>query len=307
MTEFDSHALRDAFGSFMTGVTVVTALRADGVPVGFTANSFSSVSMDPPMLLICPGKFLSSYETFANCSHFVVNILSEGQEAISNIFASFKGDRFAQVPHRLDANGVPLIDGATAQFSCSTHQIIAAGDHCILVGKISAITHTDYAGLGYVGGQYFSLGLERAAFDEPIGLAVCGAIIEDGEQVILVQTSAGLRPPQCMHADSGNLISELENSLAGKGIAAEFGQTYSVFEDKKTREHNTYFLATGQLIKPSTNIVAVPISELAQRQYTTPAIARMMARFALESRTRGFALYLGDTERGAIHNKRERK
>lgn len=307
MTQFDSHALRNAFGSFMTGVTVVTALRPDGAPVGFTANSFSSVSMDPPLLLVCPGKFLSSYEVFTNCSHFSINILSEGQEAISNIFASFKGDRFAQVPHTIDANGVPLIDGATAQFSCTTHQTHAAGDHCILIGQVSAFTHSDHASLGYVGGQYFSLGLERAAFDEPAGTAICGAIIEDGEQVLLVQTPTGLRPPQCTHADRGHLITELGNALTAKGISAEFGQTYSVFEDKKTREHNTYFLATGTLTKPSSSIVAVPVSELAQQQYTTPAIARMMARFALEARTRGFALYLGDTERGAVHNQPERK
>lgn len=302
MTQIDPRALRNAFGNFITGVTVVTALRKDGTPVGFTANSFSSVSLDPPMLLVCPGKFLSSFETFASCTHFAVNILSEGQEAISNLFASFKGDRFAQVPHKLDLHGIPIIDGAAAQFSCSTDQIIPAGDHCILIGRVDDFTHASGAGLGYVGGQYFSLGLERAAFEETSGPAICGAIVEDDDRVLMVQSKDGLRPPQCTHTERGRLINDLRDTLANKGITAELGQAYSVFESTKPRAHHTYFLATGQLTAPSSDVIAVPIAELPDRTFATPAIGRMMTRFALESQTRNFALYLGDTEDGAIHN-----
>lgn len=80
MTQFDPRDLRSAFGRFMTGVTVVTARAPDGTSVGFTANSFTSVSMDPPLLLVCPGKFLSSYQTFAECTDFAISILAEGQE-----------------------------------------------------------------------------------------------------------------------------------------------------------------------------------------------------------------------------------
>jgi flavin reductase (DIM6/NTAB) family NADH-FMN oxidoreductase RutF len=307
MTATDPQTLRNALGSFMTGVTVVTALRGDGAPVGFTANSFSSVSLDPPMLLVCPGKFLSSYDTFANCTHFAVNILSEGQEEVSNTFASYKGDRFAKVPHKTNVVGVPVIDGATAQFSCTTHQALPAGDHCILIGQVTEFNHVGLPGLGYVGGQYFSLGLERAAFDETTGPAVCGAIIEDGEKVLMVQTPDGLRPVQSTHLDRGRLIADLRNTLTAKGISAELGQAYSVFEGVKAREHYAYFLAVGSLTAPSPDIVAIPISQITQHQYTTPAIARMMARFALEARTRDFALYLGDTEQGAVHEQPKRK
>ncbi|MEP0940380.1 MAG: flavin reductase family protein, partial [Rhizobiaceae bacterium] len=88
MSAPDPRVLRDAFGAYMTGVTVVTARRADGVAVGFTANSFTSVSLDPPLLLVCPGKFLSSYETFASCTHFAVSVLAEGQKDIATVFAS---------------------------------------------------------------------------------------------------------------------------------------------------------------------------------------------------------------------------
>ena len=306
MTQIDPRALRTAFGSFMTGVTVITALRADGTPVGFTANSFSSVSMDPPMLLVCPGKFLSNYETFASCTHFAVNILAEGQEAISNTFASFKGDRFAAVPHHLDRHGVPLIDGAAVHFSCSTHQIVPAGDHCILIGQIDDFMHSGKAGLGYVGGQYFSLGLERAALEEPSGPATCGAIVEDGDCVLMVQTEEGLRPPHCSHTERGRLINDLRTTLESKGITAEIGQAYSVFEGSKPRAHYTYFLATGQMIKQSPDIIAVPIADLPNQKFTSAPIARMMTRFALEQRSRNFSLYLGDTEDGVLHDQTAR-
>ena len=302
MTQLDAPALRRAFGSFMTGVTIVTALSKDGTPVGFTANSFSSVSMDPPMLLVCPGKFLSSYDTFANCTYFAVNILAEGQEPISNIFASSKGDRFAQVPHHFDEHGVPLIDGAAVQFSCATHQVVPAGDHCILVGEIMNFSHNEGLGLGYVGGQDFSLGLERAAFNSTEGQAICGAIIEDGDTVLMVQTKDGLRPPQCTHTERGRLINDLRDTLISKGIRADLGQAYSIFESKKPRTHSTYFLATGHIETASAEVIAVPIAELESQAFANAAIGRMMTRFALEQQTRNFALYLGDTEDGAIHN-----
>lgn len=301
MAALDPKALRAAFGSFMTGVTVVTALRADGTPVGFTANSFASVSLDPPLLLVCPGKFLSSYDSFASCSHFAVSILAEGQEDVSNTFASFKGDRFAKIDHRLDMHGVPLITGAAATFSCATHQILPAGDHCVVIGQVTAFEHAGLQGLGYAGGQYFSRGLERAAFDESNAVSVCGAIIEDGNSVLLEQTPNGFRPPQCSHSDRGRLINTLQNTLADIGIVAQLGHAYSVFESTQTREHHTYFLGTGS-VTATGDIVAVPTSDLAGLTYTTPAIARMMTRFAQEARTRNFAFYLGDTEDGAIHD-----
>ena len=152
----DPRALRSAFGSYMTGVTVVTTCTADGTPVGFTASSFTSVSLDPPLLLVCPSKTLSSFEAFAGCSHFAVNVLADGQESIANTFAMRKEDRFAAVAHELNGRGVPLIDGALAQFSCTTDQRVEAGDHLILIGRVDSFAHEGGAGLGYANGCYFT-------------------------------------------------------------------------------------------------------------------------------------------------------
>ncbi|MGR3617338.1 MAG: flavin reductase family protein [Paracoccaceae bacterium] len=299
MTQFDKRALRDAFGSFMTGVTIVTARAADGTPVGFTANSFSSVSLDPPLLLVCPGKFLSSFQTFADCTHFAVNILAEGQEDISNTFATFKGDRFAQAPHQIGAHNLPLIDGALAQFCCTTHQAIPAGDHVILIGKVTDFSHTDTAGLGYTGGRYFSLGLERESRSS--APAICGAIIEGDGQVLLEKHAQGYRPVQAEGAKTGAHVDRLSAALNERGIPADITQVYSSYTDEGTGEVSTYFLATTPTLTQQENHEWVPISALSSLPYYTSAIRHMMTRYALEAETRNFALYLGDAVQGDIH------
>ncbi|RSR12238.1 flavin reductase, partial [Acinetobacter baumannii] len=101
MSEMDTinkmRELRDAFGSFMTGVTVVTTCKEDGTPLGFTANSFASVSLDPALLLVSIAKTSSNYHNFANTTHFAINILAEEQKDVSNTFARPSEDRFANL------------------------------------------------------------------------------------------------------------------------------------------------------------------------------------------------------------------
>lgn len=306
MTVVDPLALRNAFGSFMTGVTVVTARTSNGAPLGFTANSFSSVSLEPPLLLVCPGKFLSSFGSFRTCKHFAVNVLAEGQEEVSNTFASFNGDRFARVGHSADLHGIPVIDGAIARFSCTTHQAIEAGDHCILIGEVQDFAHLEGQGLGYVGGQYFSLGLERAALDGVTGKIVCGAIIERIDHVLLEKTPEGFRPPQIDRFDHGQLRRDLCDHLASRGLVIDLGSAYSVFDDQQSQTHHAYYLATNSAASTNDDLIAVPINDLTSLSYANPAIADMMARFATESRTRSFSLYIGDTQHGDVHALPER-
>lgn len=167
MTGFDPRDLRRALGCYMTGVTVVTTCAPSGNSAGFTANSFASVSLDPPVLLVCSGKFHSGHDTFAAYQHFAVNVLSEGQEDIFNTLTSFKGDRFAGVAHRIDRWGSPLIVGALAQFSCTSIEIVDAGDHSIPIGRVDQFDHADGRGPGFADLQYFSLGLACVALSPP--------------------------------------------------------------------------------------------------------------------------------------------
>src|SRR5687768_18021864 len=107
-TGCDPRTLRDALGCFATGVTVVTCLDPEGRPVGFTANSFTSVSLDPPLLLVCVAKTARDYSTMTAAEHFAINILSEAQKDVSIKFARPLEDRFAAVDWARAPNGCPI-------------------------------------------------------------------------------------------------------------------------------------------------------------------------------------------------------
>ena len=132
----DARTLRDALGCFATGVTVVTALDEDGQPVGLTANSFTSVSLDPPLLLVCIAKTASSLAALEAAETFAVNVLHIGQQPTSNLFAKSGEDRFAGTPWSRGHNDAPLLSGALANFECRRHALHDGGDHVILVGEV---------------------------------------------------------------------------------------------------------------------------------------------------------------------------
>jgi len=157
MMGVDKADLRRAFGSFMTGVTVVTARDKDGEPLGFTANSFTSVSLAPPLLLICIDHASENLNSFAGAANFAVNILAEDQQQISNQFATNVEDRFAGVDWSLSDEGNPILAGTAAHFNCSMHKTVDAGDHVILIGEVTSCAAADKPGLGYHKGKYFSL------------------------------------------------------------------------------------------------------------------------------------------------------
>ncbi|WP_067473745.1 flavin reductase [Nocardia amamiensis] len=133
---FDYRDLRRALGQYATGVTVVTARGADGRRVGMTANSFTSVSMDPPLVLWCPSKNAPSYSAFTEATHFAVNILGAGQEHICRQFATPAADKFAAVELVEGVGGTPVLPDAIARFECRTVQCVEAGDHIVIIGEI---------------------------------------------------------------------------------------------------------------------------------------------------------------------------
>ena len=154
--ELAHERLRSAFGSYVTGVTVVTASTDAGEPVGFTANSFTSVSLDPALLLVCVGKNLSSYEVFSSTRNFAVNILGSEQKKLADRFARYKGNRFDDIKWQQSPLNCPLLGGSCAWFDCSVFSRVDAGDHCVLIGKIHSFTDHGKNGLGYFRHEYFS-------------------------------------------------------------------------------------------------------------------------------------------------------
>ncbi|MGX6603304.1 flavin reductase family protein [Micromonosporaceae bacterium Da 78-11] len=149
----DGRALRAAFGKFATGVAVVTALGADGRPEGMTVNSFTSVSLDPPLLLWCLRRDSSRHDRFAGAGHFGVNVLAADQHPVSRGFAG-AGRPDDHVAWHLGHAGVPLLDGAIAHYVCRRADAYDGGDHLIVVGEVLAFRTSDGEPLLFHGGAY---------------------------------------------------------------------------------------------------------------------------------------------------------
>jgi flavin reductase (DIM6/NTAB) family NADH-FMN oxidoreductase RutF len=146
---------RRVLGHFASGVTIVTTCSPDGRPTGLTASAFTSVSLDPPLVLICVDHKSQTHAPLCEHGRFAVNFLSVEQEALSRKFATTRLDKFDGVPHRMTALGVPVIEGVLAHLQCVTVSRYDEGDHTILVGRVE---ETD-AGEGgepllYYRGQY---------------------------------------------------------------------------------------------------------------------------------------------------------
>ncbi len=154
----DVRALRHALGQFATGVTVISARAADGTLVGLTANSFSALSLAPPMVLWALRLSAHSLPVFQQAQHFVVSVLTEEQVELSRRFATSMPDKFADVPYALNGHGLPLLHGAAAWFECRTVSSQTAGDHCLFIGEVERFTASDVAPLLFHSGGYFTLG-----------------------------------------------------------------------------------------------------------------------------------------------------
>lgn len=147
---------RHACGQFATGVAIAAVTDPSGTPHGLTINSFTSVSMKPPLVLICIDRRAAILDRFLEASHYSVNILSSECEQLSNRFATSRGDRFEGVSWKSGVTGSPLIEGSIAALECERKQVIDAGDHSILIAEAVAVEVTGGSPLVYLRGRYTS-------------------------------------------------------------------------------------------------------------------------------------------------------
>ncbi|MBJ2239807.1 p-hydroxyphenylacetate 3-hydroxylase reductase component [Pseudomonas sp. MF6768] len=152
--QVDTRAFRRALGNFATGVTVVTAADASGCKVGVTANSFNSVSLDPPLILWSIDKRSTSHAVFEAATHFAVNVLAADQIDLSNNFARPREDRFAEIEYQAGAGGAPVLADCSARFECEKYQQVDGGDHWIMIGKVVAFDDCGRSPLLYHQGAY---------------------------------------------------------------------------------------------------------------------------------------------------------
>ena len=135
-TIVDTRALRDAFGCFATGITVVTTLSENGTPVGITANSFTSVSLDPPLLLWCLDRRSTTYGVFSSCKIFVITVLDAGATAVASRFAMKDGHTVGDQESVPTEMGPPTFPGALAVFECDMQARYDGGDHVVMLGLV---------------------------------------------------------------------------------------------------------------------------------------------------------------------------
>ncbi|VWC60186.1 flavin reductase [Burkholderia lata] len=294
----NTRELRDAFGAFMTGVTIVTTASDDGQPLGFTANSFSSVSLDPALLLVSIAKTSSNYQTFSTTGHFAINILAEGQKDLSNTFARPSDDRFAQVDWQLSAHRNPLIDDVSAWFDCTTHAVIDAGDHALLVGKVEAFHSAGYAGLGYYRGGYFTPAKVSA---EVIAgpKVIVSAIITRDDKVLMVKTADGkwaLPTKEIGNEGADKALAELFRRYQPDASASFI---YSVYNNTETHYQYISFLCSA----PDEVAVAgefVNLDDIETGAFQDSALASMLERYRRESQLKSYGLYFGDHSTGTV-------
>jgi flavin reductase (DIM6/NTAB) family NADH-FMN oxidoreductase RutF/pimeloyl-ACP methyl ester carboxylesterase len=297
---FDIIEFRRALGSFLTGVTIVTTIGAEGEPRGFTANSFTSVSLEPPLVLVCIAKKALGHQAFSTSRGFAINILSEDQKAASGIFASKAPDKFASVAWQPGQTGNPVIDGSVAVFDCDMEQLVDAGDHSILIGRVHDFTHNGAQPLGYCRGAYVTPGLSQGALAAETEV---GAILEDEGRVLFFETGDGsFQLPVGRGLGAANDARSLRGRLAAKAVDAQLGFLYAVWDDATdaSRTH-VYYRGTVEAPLPGDRqIRLVDIDQIADLRIADPAVRSMLARYARERTEDQFGVYVGNEVEGEV-------
>lgn len=302
MTQSDPRKLRDAFGTFMTGVTVVTGFSDDNHPIGFTANSFTSVSLDPPLLLISMAKSSRNHTVITRGIGFAVNILSEAQESISNCFARPVEDRFAEVAWKKGPYGAPILADVAAWFDCSIYNVVDAGDHTLLIGRVEAFENAGQNGLGYVRGNYIKPSLESEAVDTMAmdGGVRIGAVLEFNGQVLLEENKDGSIELPSLQVNKVQRDGSHAQLLASAYSATlSVGFVYSVYEDGRHGTHNIIYLCTsvdGQHSKGQ----FVSIDDIPFDKVGDTASRDVLVRFAQEHSIGNYGIYFGNELSGDV-------
>jgi flavin reductase (DIM6/NTAB) family NADH-FMN oxidoreductase RutF len=230
VTAIDAARFRKVLGHFPTGVAVITGVDADGQPAGMAIGSFSSVSLDPPLVAFMPDKASSSWPRFRDSGHFCVNILGSDQESVCRTFAVSGGDKFAELAWHPAGSGSPILDGVLAWIDCDIEVVHEAGDHFIVIGAVrelevgtTAMPLVFFQG-GY--GRFSSLSL--AAWESDLVLQMRSADLArpDMEQLaeeleVECVASAVVGPDMVLVARAGRLESSTLPTAVGQRIPFE--------------------------------------------------------------------------------------
>ena len=303
--KLEATSLRRVFGSFVTGVTVVTTMDVQNQPRGLTANSFTSVSMEPPLVLVCIGKSAASHDEFCATNNFAINVLSASQQHLSGLFATKAPDKFEQTAWREERSGAPVLNGVLAWIDCAMHEKIIAGDHAILIGRVLDFGHGHGLPLGFFGGSYITFNFDQDSKSVVEHHPVIGGIVEVGERILLCRDDAGnWTIPAKRHLGAGLSGREaLIKKCLALGISIEPTFIYSIFTDDDGSLVIVYRCVTDAAGAGLCEIGAAHLfafNELPWTKITMQPIRTMLTRYIHERANDRFGIYVESEDGGQV-------
>jgi len=300
----DTAQLRRALSTFLTGVTVATTLDDQGRPRGLTVNSFTSVSLQPPLVLVCIDENAASHEIFGRCEGFGINILADSQLDLSHRFASKLATKFEGIDWRPSETGAVLINGSAAWMDCSVHERRPVGDHLMLIGEVRGFGHEPLRPLAYCQGQYLSLSPERV-----VDIAADRSsftrrwLVEAANGLLLARTDAGAwdlpsRRGPAISLDDRALAAEVSTLASATHVEAPF--LFSVYDDRDGQLVLVYRTrATEALTVAEPQRLFLP-AELPWGEFASEVTEGLLRRYLRERDSERFGIYVGSSERGRV-------
>jgi len=303
----EAKKLRQALGTFATGVTVVTTTDTDGTPRGFTANSFTSVSLAPPLILVCLAKEAATCPVFSASRHFCVNVLGENQQGVSVLFSSAEQNRFANIDWHSGVHGCPLIDDVVSWFECETHEVVDGGDHIILLGRIVDHDFNNKSPLVYCAGAYVEFGLlQRAVEIASSGVSARISAVIDCSGMIPMKrdrSTGHLSLPTADRVGNAHDATSLLGKLAKSSIGVAVPLVYAVYEDSRSKTHNVVYRGSAPDVEQAIagEFEMIPLADMRWSELADDALRMLLERYIEESDRDAFGIYVGDAERGKVH------
>lgn len=301
--QVDAGELRKAFGTFATGVTIVTTRDGSGKPRGMTANSFSSVSLDPPLVLVCVAKSALSSSAFESSLSFAVNVLHEGQKELSTLFASKSPDKFKDLKFKTAHTGSPVLADSLSWFDCSTYSRIDAGDHYVLIGQVHSFGTRAAPPLGFFRGRYVRVPDADTPANPPARVMVTSYIVEMEQQILLRSMGDGLYGLPILKAGSSHELLVLSGGWEIK-IDPERAFLYSVFDAPDAGfGHIVHRVSLQPGCCPADlapELKFFPIHALPLNQLDNADTNAILRRYVRERSEERYGIFVGQTNSGRI-------
>jgi flavin reductase (DIM6/NTAB) family NADH-FMN oxidoreductase RutF/DNA-binding IclR family transcriptional regulator len=264
-TAIDPRQLRDVLGAFVTGVTVVTTSDSDGKLYGVTANSFSSVSLNPPLVLWSQSLTSRSHPAFVESQSFVVNILADDQIAVSNQFAKSTDDKFRDLEFSAGVGGCPVLGGAAATLECTKVAEYPGGDHVVFLGRVERMHRSNKRPLAFGSGRYM------VAYSHDLGPVSLGLGSSTPRQLEAIRMATAALPAICEAAG---------DHTACLGVWGNHGPTIVYWEPSRNpvSEH----LRTGLVVSPTRSAVGRAFSAWLPPEVTKPFVEEDLRLFRME-------------------------